>query len=204
LRTPLARMLLEVEMAPELADDARQGIQSDLAQMDAIIGQFLDYAKPVDTARFTRVDISALLGDIAQDAARLPEVRMSTAIEPQVSLLGNPTELKRVFDNLLENARRYGKAPSSDLAVIELRCHAENHRVMVEIADQGSGLPEAEMGRLLKPFARMDDARSQASGAGLGLAIVDRVIQRHGGSLRLRNRAGGGLIVQITLPRPAG
>ncbi len=75
---------------------------------------------------------------------------------------------------------------------------------MVEIADQGSGVPETEMGRLLKPFTRMDDARSQANGAGLGLAIVDRVIQRHGGSLRLRNRAGGGLIVQITLPRPAG
>lgn len=200
LRTPLSRMLLEVEMAPELADDARRGMQSDLAQMDAIIGQFLDYAKPVDAARFTTIDVSALLDDIAQEGARLPDVRIDTAIQPKLQVLGNPVELKRVFDNLLENARRYGKAPESDQALVELSCRAENNRVVIEITDHGSGVPEAEMPRLLKPFARMDAARSQASGAGLGLAIVDRVVRRHGGSLRLRNRSGGGLIVQIVLP----
>ena len=69
LRTPLARMLLEVEMAPNWPTMRAQGMQSDLAQMDAIIGQFLDYAKPVDAARFTPVDISALLGDLRADAA---------------------------------------------------------------------------------------------------------------------------------------
>lgn len=203
LRTPLARMLLEVEMASGLADDARHGMQSDLAQMDAIIGQFLDFAKPIDATRFTRIDLSALLADVARDGARLPDVRITTAIEPGIPLLGNPVELKRVFNNLLENARRYGKPAESDFAMVEIRCRVESNQIIVEISDQGSGLPEAEMGRLLKPFARMDAARSQASGAGLGLAIVDRVIQRHGGSLRLRNGSGGGLIVQIVLPKPA-
>jgi two-component system, OmpR family, osmolarity sensor histidine kinase EnvZ len=203
LRTPLSRMLLEVEMAPELSKDAREGMQSDLSQMDAIIGQFLDYAKPIDASRFTLIDLSALLASIAHAGERVPDLRMSTDIAPNLRVLGNPVELKRVFDNLFENARRYGKAAGTQTALIDLRCHSENNRVVIEIADQGAGLPEAEMGRLLKPFARMDAARSQASGAGLGLAIVDRVIKRHGGKLRLSNRAGGGLLVQITLPKPA-
>ena len=203
LRTPLARMLLEVEMAAGLDDDARAGMQSDLGQMDAIIGQFLDYAKPADAGRFSPVDVSALLTDLAHNGARLPDVRISSTIQPGLRSDGNPTELKRVFDNLLENARRYGKNADSEVAAIDVRCQADGNQIVIEIADRGPGLPEAEMARLIKPFARMDTARSQASGAGLGLAIVDRVVKRHGGSLRLRNAAGGGLIVQVTLPKSA-
>lgn len=203
LRTPLARMLLEVEMAAGLDDDARAGMQSDLGQMDAIIGQFLDYAKPADAGRFSPVDVSALLTDLAHNGARLPDVRISSTIQPGLRSDGNPTELKRVFDNLLENARRYGKNADSEVAAIDVRCQADGNQIVIEIADRGPGLPEAEMSRLIKPFARMDTARSQASGAGLGLAIVDRVVKRHGGSLRLRNAAGGGLIVQVTLPKSA-
>ena len=203
LRTPLSRMLLEVEMAAGLDDDARAGMQSDLGQMDAIIGQFLDYAKPADAGRFSAVDVSALLTELAHNGARLPDVRISSTIQPGLRSEGNPTELKRVFNNLLENARRYGKNADSETAEIDVRCRADGNQIVIEIADRGPGLPEAEMARLIKPFARMDTARSQASGAGLGLAIVDRVVKRHGGSLRLRNAGGGGLIVQVTLPKSA-
>lgn len=203
LRTPLARMLLEVEMAPELADDARRGMQSDLAQMDAIIGQFLDYARPVDASRQAVLDLSALLAEVVQQEARQPDLKIAATLQPQVEVRGDPLELRRVFVNLLENARRYGKAEGAQTAQVELACRTDNNLVVIEIADRGSGVPEAEMGRLLKPFARMDAARGQASGAGLGLAIVDRVIRRHDGSLRLRNRDGGGLLVRIELPRLA-
>lgn len=204
LRTPISRMLLEVELASALDDEARQGMQSDLAQMDAIIGQFLDYAKPVDPSRFTPLDLSTLLADVAHSGERLSDVRITSSIEPSLWSAGNLIELRRVFTNLLENARRYGKTPDSDIAEIEFHGKLENNRIVIEIADRGPGLPESDMARLLKPFARMDAARSQASGAGLGLAIVDRVIKRHNGTLRLRNRnngGGGGLIVQIVLPR---
>ncbi|MGB6056151.1 MAG: ATP-binding protein [Burkholderiaceae bacterium] len=201
LRTPLARMLLEVEMAPELPEEARRGMQSDLAQMDAIIGQFLDYARPVDASRQAVLDLSALLAEVAQQEARQPDLKIAATLQPQVAVRGDPLELRRVFVNLLENARRYGKADGAQTAQVDLACRLENNRAVVEIADHGSGVPEAEIGRLLKPFARMDAARSQASGAGLGLAIVDRVIRRHDGSLRLCNRDGGGLLVRIELPR---
>ena len=199
LRTPISRMLLEVEMA-SLPDDARLGMQSDLAQMDGIIGQFLDYAKPTDTASFTRIDLSLLLAQTAQAAERLPDVHISTKLDPDINVRGNPVDLKRVINNLIENARRYGKAEGSEITEIELVCRTAGSRVSIELIDHGNGIPEADMDRLRRPFTRLDSARGQANGAGLGLAIVERVVKRHSGTLSLRNRSLGGLIVEITLP----
>lgn len=200
LRTPLTRMQLEVEMA-DLSDDAREGMQSDLRQMDAIIAQFLDYAKPTDSASFMPVDLSGLLNDCAREAARLPDTRIKTAIEDNAKVLGNATDLRRVISNLIENARRYGKTASSDVAEIFIACRLETDQTVIEVADHGAGVPETEMERLVRPFTRMDAARSQANGAGLGLAIVDRVVKRHGGKLRMYNRNPTGLAIEIALPR---
>jgi two-component system osmolarity sensor histidine kinase EnvZ len=206
LRTPLARMQLEIEMA-SLSRDAREGMQSDIAQMDAIIGQFLDYAKPTEAATFVPVDLSALLDDSAREAERMPDVRVTTDIEPGVHTLGNATDLKRVINNVIENARRYGKTPGQDVTEIDIACRVKatghGRRAVVEIADHGVGVPDDQIGQLLKPFTRLDSARGQANGAGLGLAIVERVISRHNAELNVRNREGGGLQVQLALPLAA-
>jgi len=202
LRTPLARMQLEVEMA-NLSDEARDGIQSDIGQMDAIIGQFLDYARPTEASSFISVDISELLADVAHDAARIPDVRVKTDIAPGLHAMGNATDLKRVLNNLVENARRYGKTPDQDVTELDIGCSITGvgaaSRVMIEVQDHGAGVPDDQIGQLLKPFTRLDTARGQANGAGLGLAIVDRVLQRHGAELRVRNRDGGGLAIQILM-----
>jgi len=201
LRTPLARMQLEVEMAT-LSDEARDGMHSDLAQMDSIIGQFLDYAKPFDASNLDSVDLSSLLLDVIASAARLPDVNVASQIAPTSEVAGNPTELARVFNNLVENARRYGKTPDTDCADIELRTRNEGHHVIIEVSDHGAGVPESECERLLRPFTRLDDARGQANGSGLGLAIVNRIVLRHNGKLLLKGHDDkhGGLLVQITLP----
>jgi len=202
LRTPLARMQLEVEMA-NLSNEAREGIQSDIAQMDDIIGQFLDYAKPTDAHSFINVDISELLRDTAHEAARLPDVRIGTDIADGVHAMGNATDLKRVINNLIENARRYGKTPHGDVSEIDIRCGVKgtgaSRRVVIEVQDHGVGVPDDQIEQLLKPFTRLDTARGQANGAGLGLAIVDRVLQRHGAELDVSNREGGGLRIQIAM-----
>ena len=202
LRTPLARMQLEVEMA-HLSDEAREGIQSDIGQMDAIIGQFLDYARPTEASSFINVDISELLADVAHDAARIPDMRVKTDIAPGLHAMGNATDLKRVINNLVENARRYGKTPDQDVTEIDIGCSIKGagaaSRVVIEVQDHGAGVPDDQIGQLLKPFTRLDTARGQANGAGLGLAIVDRVLQRHGAELRVRNRDGGGLAIQILM-----
>ncbi len=194
-------MQLEVEMAG-LSDDARKGMQSDLHQMDAIIGQFLDYAKPVDTSNFEVIDLSALINDAAHEAARLPDVRVHKTIEDKVTILGNAIDIKRIVNNLVENARRYGKLNDASHVDIDICCRVEGDKVFLEIADHGAGVPDDEISRLLRPFTRMDSARGQANGAGLGLAIVDRIVKRHSGKLNLFNRDGGGLTVQILFANP--
>lgn len=197
LRTPITRMQLEIEMAP-LSAEARQGMSSDIAQMDAIIGQFLDYARPADTNSFSTVDVSALLHDSAREAARLPDVSITTKITERMEINGNLTDLKRVINNLIENARRYGKTAGTETAEIDIRSTVENGKSILEIADHGTGVPDAEIDRLLRPFTRMDTARGQTNGAGLGLAIVQRIVKRHGGQLHLgRGKDGRGLTVRI-------
>ena len=203
LRTPLARMQLEVEMA-NLPVEAREGMQSDIAQMDAIIGQFLDYAKPTEAATFVPVDLSSLIADSAMHAARMPDVRASTDILDGIRVLGNETDLRRVINNVVENARRYARTPGKDVTEIDFSCHVrtmpQGRRAVVEIADHGPGVPPDQINQLLKPFTRLDTARGQANGAGLGLAIVERVVTRHNAELTVRNRDGGGLLVQLALP----
>jgi two-component system osmolarity sensor histidine kinase EnvZ len=203
LRTPLARMQLEVEMA-NLSVDAREGMQSDIAQMDAIIGQFLDFARPTESATFTPVDLAELLETCAREAGRLPDVRTTADIDPEVHVMGNPTDLRRVINNIIENARRYGKTPGKDCAEIDIACHvrATGHgrRALVEIRDHGVGVPDDQIQLLLRPFTRLDSARGQANGAGLGLAIVERVITRHNAELTVSNCEGGGLMLQFALP----
>jgi two-component system osmolarity sensor histidine kinase EnvZ len=199
LRTPLTRLQLELEMAP-LPDEARRGMQSDLSQMDAIIGQFLDYAKPTDAASFKRLDMTALLSDCGYEASRLADVRIKTTIDEHMEVLGNAIDLRRVINNLIENARRYGKTPGSDIVEIDLSGGLGNEFARIEVADRGTGVPETEIERLLRPFTRMDVARGQAHGSGLGLAIVERIVKRHGGKLRVYNREGTGLAIEIMLP----
>ncbi|MET0983283.1 MAG: ATP-binding protein [Telluria sp.] len=203
LRTPLARMQLELEMA-NLSTDAREGMQSDIAQMDAIIGQFLDYAKPTEAATFVPIDLSGLLADCAMHAMRLPNVRVATSIEDGILVMGNEIDLRRVIGNLVENARRYARTPGTDIVEIEFACSVrttpQGRRAVVLIADHGPGVPEDQINQLLKPFTRLDTARGQANGAGLGLAIVERVVSRHNAELNVRNRDGGGLLVQLALP----
>ena len=199
LRTPLARMQLEIELA-RLSDAEKQGMQADIAQMDAIIGQFLDYAKTTDVASFAPIDLADLLVDAAHEAERWPDVRIRTRIEGHPVVLGNATELRRVFDNLIENAHRYGKTEGTGIAEIQADCRVADGHAVIEIADSGAGVPETEIERLLRPFTRLDTARGQANGAGLGLAIVNRVIQRHGGRLQLARAKSGGLSVRIMLP----
>jgi two-component system osmolarity sensor histidine kinase EnvZ len=203
LRTPISRMLLEVELA-ELSPEARSGMLSDLGQMDAIIGQFLDYARPDDPTTMRPTDLSALLHDVKQDAARLPDVEITAHIDDGVTVIGQPTDLKRVFNNLVENARRYARHEDGSAIRLDLSCRRDGGEAVIEFADDGPGVPPADLERLLRPFTRLDAARSQANGAGLGLAIVERLVKRHHGRLQLSNRNTGGLSVRIVLPLAPG
>lgn len=193
LRTPLARLRLESEMS--ISDDAaRDAVNQDIEQMDAIIAQFLDYARGDNEEQQELADINTLVSQVTGTlgrASRLPEVILGelpkTAIRRQA--------LSRALVNLLENARKYG---GNQISVIT---RAENREILIEVLDRGPGIPESEIERLKRPFTRLESARTDTSGTGLGLAIVERIARLHGGTLDLLPRDGGGLIARLRLPQ---
>ena len=108
-----------------------------------------------------------------------------------------PTALSRLVANLIDNAIAYGAPP------VEVTTHAAGGRVVLDVADRGPGIAPGEVERLKQPFTRASAARTDASGvagAGLGLAIVDRIARLHGGTFELLPRDGGGTVARVTIP----
>jgi two-component system osmolarity sensor histidine kinase EnvZ len=101
-------------------------------------------------------------------------------------------DLKRVIANLLENARRYGKTPHTDVAQVDVIGRLRDDWVILKVRDHGPGVAPATLPNLTKPFFRGDAARTAATGAGLGLTIVDKTVQRMGGIFSLANTTTGG------------
>jgi len=200
LRTPLARLRLEIELSG-VSDDAKQAIDGDLDQISRTIGQFMEYAKPTsDSASI--VDISAPLREFLEREKTHTEAlggQVNFTIQPGLWTLVAISDLERSVSNLIENARRYGHTAGQE-ADISVDAYSRSGRVFIDISDRGPGIDPADASRMMRPFIRGSEARTDAGGAGLGLAIVNRLIQRNDGSLSLVPRSGGGLTCRITLP----
>ena len=193
LRTPLARLRLEAEMSVN-DEAARTAIAADIEQMDAIIGQFLDYARAAGDEGIVDTDIEQLLNDVAARFAR-SGIRLHLDCPPLPSARLRPLAVARAVGNLIENARKYGGGE------ITLAAHDAAGHLVIEIMDRGPGIPVEEMERLKRPFTRLESARTDVKGTGLGLAIVERIAKLHGGTLTLAAREGGGLVAALRLPR---
>jgi two-component system osmolarity sensor histidine kinase EnvZ len=201
LRTPLTRLRLEIEMA-ELQPETRGAMVGDLEQMDAIVRQFLDYARRTPQQPAERIDLSALI-EAAVDRARIDgqaHTSVNLLVAHDVSITGYRTELDRALDNLLVNAVRYGRDPASGRLDLTVSLSTDGQDAVLAVADRGPGVPAAQIDRLLRPFERGEEARSGSGGAGLGLPIVQRIARLHGGSLRLLANAPHGLRAELTLP----
>jgi two-component system osmolarity sensor histidine kinase EnvZ len=202
LRTPLTRLRLELEISQDLAPDVRAAMAGDIDQIDAIVRQFLDYARGDPQQPSQPVDVIALLRDtIARQ--RLPQARIETRLDGVEAVVdGHPMELRRAVDNLIANAARYGRDGHGRLT-LTVALHVESNQAVVEIADGGPGIAAAEIERLRRPFQRGDSARGGSDGAGLGLAIVDRIAAQHGGRLVLAANLPTGLRACLYLPLQA-
>jgi two-component system osmolarity sensor histidine kinase EnvZ len=199
LRTPLARLRLETEMS--VADpDARDHMAADIAQLDAIIGKFLDYARP-DKVQLSPVLLRDIVDACTYAFRDQPDVRIQVQIEDNIAVLADEVELGRIFSNLLENARKYGKSVDTGIARIELTAVGRDNSVLIKVRDHGLGVAASQIANLTKPFYRGEAARTAANGAGLGLSIVEKTIQRMGGSFLLSNSRTGGLSANIKLQR---
>ncbi len=198
LRTPLARIRLEAEISVS-APQARALMGQDIDQVDAIINQFMDYARPSGGARDT-LNLRELLHGCADRLAADGVLRYTLDVPTHQRLVANPTELQRIVNNLLNNAVRYGQTADTGVADVALRAEMVGHEVRIDVRDHGPGVPPDALTRLTQPFYRVDEARSQAKGTGLGLAIVERHVQRMDGRMAITLPAGGGLCVSLWLP----
>jgi len=158
--------------------------------MDIIIGQFLDFAKPLDSLLSNQVNLSKLLRKVVEETAKYPEMIVRSAITPDLFIPGSSVELYRLFTNLIENSRRYGHCKGTSYIKMDIQCSEQSKGrksgILISFRDYGVGVPEAELSKLLKPFTRVDASRSQANGSGLGLAIVDKTVKHHGGRIRIK------------------
>jgi signal transduction histidine kinase len=195
LRTPITRLKLRAEFVED--PEEQQKMLADLDQMEAIIRSTLAFAREDnDTEPSEPVDLAELLREVveANPPSLLHLVRNDDA-GVGVTILGRPVALLRCFNNLVENAIRYGHA--ADISIFE-----RPDAVEVAIDDQGPGIPEDRVNDVFRPFVRLEGSRNRDSGgAGLGLAIVRSVILAHGGSITLENRKEGGLRALVRLPK---
>lgn len=203
LRTPLARIRLEVEMSP-MSEEARAGIDDDLAQIDHTIGQFMEYARPPSVAQ-EDVNVSELIGHLVIRERMMTEARggeLRSRIEPDLFVCVTPSDLQRAATNLIENARKYGADADHPLQ-IDVQVYAQGAELHVDICDRGPGISADDAQRLIRPFVRGTQARTDAGGAGLGLSIVRRLLAPADGHLKLLPRTGGGLCARMILPLSA-
>jgi signal transduction histidine kinase len=192
LRTPLTLLRLRTETVEN--KEERDKMLATIAEMDTLVGTTLQFARD-DSASEPRkqVDLTAVVQSVVDE---MTDVGLPVRMQPAAPILYRcqPAALKRAVRNLLDNAVKYGKAGSAEIRVAA-------RAVEIDIDDDGPGIPEAELVRVLEPFYRLEESRNrETGGVGLGLAITNSIVQAHGGKLTLGNRPGGGLRASIVLP----
>jgi len=195
LRTPLARLRLGVELQGDAA--ARAGMVADIEEMDRIVGQFLDFSRTDDPSERSVAELDPIVrGCVERFVAAGHDVSFTPGSVHPLPL--KATAISRLCANLVDNALAYGAPP------VEVVTSDAATQATLEVRDRGPGIATADVERLKRPFTRASDARSRddgAAGAGLGLAIVERIARLHGGRLDLLARDGGGTIARVTLAR---
>lgn len=191
LRTPLTRLRLRAELLEDQHTNLE--FQRDIAEMDAMIQDTLDYLRgQAQAAPMVRVQVQALLESVVDDheltGVHIPLRGTAGTIQAQIG------PLRRCIDNLIGNALRYGGGA-------EVLLEESPQGVRITIRDHGPGLPEAALGQVIQPFVRMEASRHRHhGGVGLGLSIARDIALRHHGELRLHNAHDGGLCAVLELP----
>lgn len=191
LRTPLTRLKFRIEAVP---DELKPKLAADIDQMEAMIAATLGFVSDATRPRErTKMELASLVESIVDEMA---ETGAAATIDRTEKLVveADPIALRRLVSNLVENALKYGGAARA-------RVYAEAGEAVIEVDDDGPGIPEHERERVFEPFFRGEPSRNRETGGiGLGLAVVRSVARAHGGDAELINRPGGGLTARVRLP----
>lgn len=191
LRTPLTRIRFKIENLP---DATRATILSDVGQMEAMITDVLAFVRDSDQAGTReRLDLASLVACAVDDRAAMGGAVSLSEDETSPVVDAEPVALRRLIDNLIDNALKYGDAARVSVTV-------RGDEAVVAVADDGPGLPETELERVFLPFYRYTEDHDEAiTGTGLGLAVCRATARAHGGDVRL-HAAERGLVAELTLP----
>jgi signal transduction histidine kinase len=191
LRTPLTRLRFRIEA---VAEPLRSKLEADVDQMEAMVASTLSFVRDAATRGERRKLEVASLVETVLDEAALTGADAAVELADRVVVDADPIALKRLVTNLVDNAVKYGGCARA-------RVLKTDDMALIEIDDDGPGVPERELERVFEPFHRLESSRSRETGGiGLGLAVVRAVARSHGGDVTLINRQGGGLTARISLP----
>ena len=190
LRTPLTRMKLQLAL---LETKEARALEDDVAQMEHMVQEYIDFAKGVGGEESTAVSLSELLGNIVQ-SYRYTDSKVTFTPESNISVTVRPQAFRRMLTNVIDNALRYGKT-----------CHIQTRitkkKLTIIIDDEGSGIAPEHHAEVFKPFTRLEASRNMdTGGVGLGLSIAQDIMMRHGGTIALDQAPSGGLRVRLQLP----
>ena len=189
LRTPLTRLKLQLAMLKQ--KDLSEKMSKDIDEMEKMLNDYLQYSKTQTQEQSSEIQLQKLFEEIYSN---LNTKNLSINLSENIILKGRPVALRRSFENVIQNGLAYGKR-------VFVEIQKSSNRVLVIVEDDGPGIPEDQYKNVFKPFFRLDKSRSlNNSGVGLGLAIVEDIINSHGGSIQLGKSKYKGLQVKISLP----
>lgn len=200
IRTPLTRLRIASEMLPNQSHEIKDSMEQDIQEINEIINQFLDFARGFEDEPVAPVNLGKFLKEIQRKHARmgqnfkLKKKNIRSNIPKKLFIDLRLSAFQRCLDNLINNAFFYSKGN------VEMQATLFEESFSVSIIDDGPGIPEQQKAKLLKPFERVDEARGNIGGSGLGLTIADRIARAHSGKLELINLKKGGLEAKITIP----
>lgn len=195
IRTPLTKLRLAMAM-PELLEVPHVSAERFIDDIDAIVQQFIDYARGGEGENVCEVDLNSVIEQLAADFVGLGQ-QFSLSLTPLPMVSVRSVSILRLLVNLMRNAALYGRIG------LEVRSWADQRTVYVVVADRGPGVDISLLKLLKQPYRRGEHVSQPAAGSGLGLAIAERIAQQHGGSLELSLRDGGGFEAELRLPWPA-
>ena len=189
LRTPLTRLKLQLAMLNQ--KDLSKEMSKDIDEMEKMLNDYLQFAKNQAQENTSKIDLILLFNSIKNQFA---SEKLTIYSKEKIELEVRPSALKRSFVNIIQNGLTYGNN-------VIVNIQKGNNRALITIEDDGPGIPEDQYKNVFKPFFRLDKSRSlNQSGVGLGLAIVEDIINAHGGAIQLGKSKDGGLQVRVTLP----
>jgi len=192
LRTPLTRIRLASEMMQDQDAFLKEGIETDIDDMNNIIDQFIDYLRHDSKDKAELGDLNVLVEEVLN--VETPNERLITFHQGEcIKIPLRHVAVRRALANLVQNAIRYTTEE------IEVFTGMEKNYAFFIVSDRGAGIPEADIERLFQPFTQGDTARG-TEGSGLGLAIIKRIVDTHGGNVVLSNKPEGGLQAKVCLP----